>query len=336
MLLLVVLIRKQYNKTMRKELSIIIPFCGQTVEDLAKPLGSINNQIGIDFKAVDIHLINDGGQPINLEKLKIFDNLNLNYHELKVNQGAGMARQYGINHSEGEYIFFLDADDFLFLTDGLYRFFWNLSNAGAQDFFVASYVRIGSLAGQPLNLIGHPADRNDPSVCGKFYRRAYLDSLDIRFSEKLRVFEDAYFNRLVAAYTDKVVLLADTPIFCYTYSKDSVTHQKGVSQVMEQGVKAMRLDLEKFKELGKTDFKETLESYFIGQYLFAKLNIPIHQKEFELELTKMIKEFPEDWDGYSPHLQTLAETFLKTEKFKMINDISDLADFVNKIEQISV
>ena len=37
----------------------------------------------------------------------------MNIHLLETNQGPGMARQYGIEHSNGTYILFLDTGDYL-------------------------------------------------------------------------------------------------------------------------------------------------------------------------------------------------------------------------------
>ena len=48
---------------------------GQTEQNLAVALGSINGQIGIYFSEITVHLVNDAGPEIDWDKFSIFGNL---------------------------------------------------------------------------------------------------------------------------------------------------------------------------------------------------------------------------------------------------------------------
>ncbi|HGY8149025.1 TPA: glycosyltransferase family 2 protein, partial [Escherichia coli] len=91
-----------------KLVSIIIP--AYNAQDwIERCLVSCLNQ---SYQNIEIIVINDGStdntanilEKFNVNKLKIF-------HEK--NSGVAIARRKGLDYSRGEYIFFLDSDDFI-------------------------------------------------------------------------------------------------------------------------------------------------------------------------------------------------------------------------------
>lgn len=96
------------------KVSVVVPF--YNVEKyIEKCLESLVNQTLTD---IEIILVNDGSKD-NSEKIaKEFQEKNPNkikYYE-KTNGGLGDARNYGINYATGEYIAFLDSDDYVEYT----------------------------------------------------------------------------------------------------------------------------------------------------------------------------------------------------------------------------
>lgn len=97
------------------DVSVIIPFYNN-INWLYDAVNSINETKNISFEVI---IVNDGSnEEIDLSK---FDK---NRNKIKVfnqiNQGAGKARNFGMEQSIGEYIAFLDSDD-LFIKDKLYK-----------------------------------------------------------------------------------------------------------------------------------------------------------------------------------------------------------------------
>ena len=90
-------------------ISVIIPFYNEE-NYFDECLESVLNQT---YQNLEIIIINDGSDKFFEEKLK---NLQLKYSNIikvfnKENEGAGYARNFGIQKSKGDYIAFLDADD---------------------------------------------------------------------------------------------------------------------------------------------------------------------------------------------------------------------------------
>lgn len=92
-------------------LSVIIPVYNVSAY-LEKCVWSVINQT---YKDLEIILINDGSTDDSLSKCKILAEKDSRI--LLINQnnyGLSVARNTGLNHSSGEYVFFLDSDDWLF------------------------------------------------------------------------------------------------------------------------------------------------------------------------------------------------------------------------------
>lgn len=94
----------------KKLLSVIIPV--YNVEKyIEKCLESVINQT---YKNIEIILINDGSTDSSLEKCEIFakkdDRINL---ITKKNEGLAATRNLGIELSKGDYVTFLDSDDYI-------------------------------------------------------------------------------------------------------------------------------------------------------------------------------------------------------------------------------
>jgi len=93
-------------------LSIIIPSYKETEKKLMPLLSSINNQVGIDLSKIEIILVRDGTKPIDLSQFHLLD-ITIQQKVLSINQGPGVARQFGLSNAIGKYVMFCDADDSL-------------------------------------------------------------------------------------------------------------------------------------------------------------------------------------------------------------------------------
>lgn len=98
---------------MEKKLSIIIPVYN-TSNYIEKCLNSILNQ---SMKDIEIIIINDGSTDNSKEKISQWiqehqKQIEVKYFE-KENGGLSSARNYGVREATGEYITFVDSDDYL-------------------------------------------------------------------------------------------------------------------------------------------------------------------------------------------------------------------------------
>lgn len=95
------------------KISVIIPV--YNVEKYLKEcLESVINQT---FRDIEIICVNDGSTDKSLEILEEYEKKDSRINIIsQINQGIGSARNTGINHAKGEYIYFADSDDYLNLT----------------------------------------------------------------------------------------------------------------------------------------------------------------------------------------------------------------------------
>lgn len=92
------------------KVSVIIPVYN-TENYIDKCISSVLNQT---LKDIQIILINDGSTDSSLEKCKKWAKENNNIELIsKENGGQGQARNIGLDLTKGQYVFFLDSDDYL-------------------------------------------------------------------------------------------------------------------------------------------------------------------------------------------------------------------------------
>lgn len=87
--------------------SIILPTYNRKCK-LAKAIKSIINQTYYDWELI---IIDDGSTDGTFEILSRIDDDRVSHYRLEQNAGVSYARNYGITHTKGEYIAFLDDDD---------------------------------------------------------------------------------------------------------------------------------------------------------------------------------------------------------------------------------
>lgn len=95
-------------------------------------------------------------------------------YQLEKNVGPGMARQYGIEHSNGTYITFLDTGDY-FYEDGLETIMRAINENTYIKLYTFSYVY------DDKNIL---SDRPDDKTIGSVYKRSFIEMYNIHFSKE--------------------------------------------------------------------------------------------------------------------------------------------------------
>lgn len=193
------------------KLSIIIP-CYNVEKFVQKCTESVLVQKGLDFEII---LVNDGSKD---NTLHILENLAQTDSRIKVinqeNQGLSGARNTGIEKATGEYIMFVDADDWLesnafdiisknFNNEDLFCFSYNRvfdNKITPRDLKIEGSFDANFIQRRMVGLIGK--ELSDPSqadslvtVWGKIYKSDFIKKNNIQFVET-NIFgnEDAFFN----------------------------------------------------------------------------------------------------------------------------------------------
>lgn len=214
-------------------ISVIIPLYNKE-KCIRKTIDSILNQKG--FSDFEIVVVDDGSTDNSCNIVKsIGDHRIVLYH--KKNGGPASARNYGVRMAKGEWIIFLDADDY-FLSDALSCFANIAKKNSSYSCFSANFytesngVRVRNsylmTTGRCVNPFKkHLTKQFSCRTGAAMFRRDVL--LDNPFDEKLRRFEDAENNfrlmRLYPFYT------SSKPVMVYNQdSKEASSYRKDSSE----------------------------------------------------------------------------------------------------------
>ncbi len=204
--------------------SVIIPMFNAS-RFIKKTLESVINQ---DFdKEFEVLVVDDCSTDKSIELVKSFKNSKIKIFSLDTNSGPASARNYGLKKSQGEYIFFLDADDLI--SKETLRNLYQSANEKKYDFVFCDHEWIENEKNQrekffsyekskeisnndildELKLrIHNPLHMGGPlSSKGKLIKRSLIVENKIRFEERLRYLEDEIFMWNVLAYVNNVKYL---------------------------------------------------------------------------------------------------------------------------------
>ena len=182
---------------MDKKISIIVPF--YDVEKYAiRCIESIINQ---KYKNLEIILIDDGS-PDNCGK--ICDQYAKKDNRIKVvhkeNQGVSIARNVGMEKAQGDYIWFVDSDDYI--SDDSIDILSNVINKKDYDVIVFNYNTVDN-DGKLESIIEKYPNKNFAIECfeergiggyigNRIYKKSSLKKL--YFENKIKMCEDLLFN----------------------------------------------------------------------------------------------------------------------------------------------
>ena len=172
---------------MNKKISVIIPVYNTNPEFLQKAINSVLNQT---YKNIEVIIVNDGSTDNNtLNFLKTLDNKNINIINQE-NKGLGGARNTGINSATGDYIGFLDADDWL--DKNFYEVLFNLCENNDADIACGILTRATKFRkikmeyfkdGIYSNFSDKMGNISNGSVCSKLFRKSLFEN--VRFIEHI-------------------------------------------------------------------------------------------------------------------------------------------------------
>lgn len=193
-----------------KKISVIIPIYN-TEEFLPECMDSIINQ---SYSNIEILMINDGSNDSctkMIEKYEKSDPRIQSYH-ISERKGVGAARNLGLDKATGDYIYFLDSDDYLPLTT-LSLLIENIEEhpilAGKvkkitrKEVFEASENRLKYIKNK------------QSSVLNMLISRDFIEGNGIRFSEKIEYYSDWSFLFPIQLQMKKIPYLT----YCFYFKR---------------------------------------------------------------------------------------------------------------------
>lgn len=199
-------------------LSFVVPVYN-TEKYLAECLDSLLDQ-GIPYYDYEIICVNDGSTDGSLQILRSYEKKCANIRVIDTeNSGVSTARNKGIDAARGDYIWFVDSDDFIrrgFLTV-LYN---HINETDADRVKIGTYVVNGEMSAAECSAL----EKNELKVNSHFYdsssvtcilRRSFLLHHDCKFRyPELTHGEDSIFMFEVVAHSPLCTEI-DIPIYFY-------------------------------------------------------------------------------------------------------------------------
>lgn len=226
-------------------LSIIVPVYN-TEKYISRCLETIVNQSMNDYELI---IINDASTDNSDEIIKnrIGGLKNVKYYVLKKNIGVGNARNIGMENSKGQYIGFIDSDDWLdssyyeIMTQSIIKNDADICISGIQteidDVYSAKFrydysfntVISGEFGLHSLIDMYNHDIRISPIVNNKIYKKSLLKDNQLLF-DKSRRSQDNYFTFMVLVYAEKISLVNNT-FYHYYQRTESATHNFSKSYI---------------------------------------------------------------------------------------------------------
>ena len=252
------------------KITVIVPVYNAE-NHLRRCVDSILHQTFYDFELL---LINDG----SIDKSASICDSYKNDVRIRVihqaNQGVSIARNIGLNNARGEYIAFVDADDYL-ESNALEILYANICQG--YDLVCGAFRRVTSsdfsyecrlkpqsltvfqLAQLCWNMNFHIILG---SVWGKLYRRQIIEDNDIQFPTAISYAEDNIFN--IRYYRQiKTALMLDSVIYNYFCNSNSLATKFSYSMIYDS-LCVCEIRKKYFKKLLRNNFDL---GYFSNQYI---------------------------------------------------------------------
>ena len=218
--------RKEYNR----KIDVIIPAYNVPESIIFRCLSSIACQTLIDD--LEITIVDDASDKEYVEGYKkvighFNERLKINLLRYEINGGPGVARQYGIDHTNNGYMTFIDADDTLNGAFALQALRNSIEmDKGNNIMSVGVFDEVhGSELDNPDGPFLIPHEKDMVWMFGKLYRRSFVDKYDIKFHPTSRANEDNGFNtiiRLIANDQENIKLIP-THVYYWHENPNSIT-----------------------------------------------------------------------------------------------------------------
>ena len=249
------------------KVSVIVPV--YNVEKyLCECMDSIINQTLDD---IEIICVNDGSTDNSLEILEEYAQKDSRVKVITIeNSGLSIARNYGIQHAQGEYIGFVDSDDYIDST--MYEKLYiscvqnNLDLAickislfddkTCQVYNDLDYFNLNVFTGFDKEIFN--SDDTKPFTCNinvnaynKLYKKSLLDNNSIEFPPHL-IFEDEVFFIKTYLYAKRISVVNEFLYYYRVNRAGSITYQDKENNYVDM-VEVYKKERDIFKQINKYD-----------------------------------------------------------------------------------
>ena len=263
----------------QKKVSIIIPIYNSE-QYLEQCLMSIKNQT---YPFYEVLMINDGSTDESIsicekytkdKRFKLID---------KENTGVSNSRNIGIKSAQGDFIAFVDSDDWC-STNYLETAIKNMEKCDLLCFgYLKSYKNINKqiIISSKENISSQILDANSIGgyLWNKIFKKEIIQKYHIKFNEKIHYCEDLVF---VKDYIDKIrkVNYINIPLYYYRMRKTSVS-SNFYSEKSISILNAIEVLMSKYKN-SKELYEKLIIDYIVNYYKLKKYINPSYKINYKI------------------------------------------------------
>lgn len=298
------------------KISIIIP-AYNAQNYIERCIDSISNQT---YKNYEIIVVNDGSTDNTQKILQQYEeDTNKLIVKTVPNGGVGTARNIGIELATGEFIMFIDSDDYL--EHNCLEVLYNNQIKTEADIVCNNFYIVTEQGDKQKNNVIKPGIYNSinenflyeyffenigSSVWGKLYRKSHIENQKFN---KTKMGEDVFFNiRVLLNNPQLKINILDEPVYNYYKNYNSVTYKKIDNLI----------DSWKY-EINTLDKKNYYIDYLLGMQLYRLYNEYVHNVSLCTNKNEYMDNFImilfQDKD-----IIEFAKRSLKNKTYKMINN----------------
>lgn len=270
---------------MNVKVSIIVPVYNAGTY-INKCIESIRNQT---LPELEIIIVNDGSTDESGEicyELAELDSKIKVIH--KENEGVSATRNIGINYAVGEYIAFVDADDWC--ADTMYEDLYKEADINKADMVFCNYYTYKggkAIKNQELeklisynniqeNLISRILSVNGNRISGTCFRyiikREFMKRYQLKFDDRFRIYEDLLFTLQCLDHAKNVVITKEYLYYRLLHSRSTTSNYIGNLYENLLGVHGEIQKLSTFnRTIGK--YSQLLEAWLADGIAFIASNI---------------------------------------------------------------
>jgi glycosyltransferase involved in cell wall biosynthesis len=289
--------------------SIIIPFYN-AAEHIER---SVISALAQTLPQIEVLAVDDGSTDNSVALLDVIAEKDKRLRVFRNSKkGVSAARNIGLNKAEGEYISFVDADDWI--QPGMLESLYYACNDQNCDWSICnvSIVENNEIKGERLHLeedvISIPENRAyflsrllafnyDYATWNKLYKNSIIKENGIRFKEEMFLWEDLLFNLQYQHYVGCVSLVSK-PLYFYRAHDGSLYHRS-----MEDRLPQFNLLYRNYMTL--PTLEASLEEKRVFRTEMARMTYHGQLHELEIRVGSEDQSFSTAWKTFTRLLKDL-------------------------------
>lgn len=275
-------------------------------DTIERCLDSLLNQT---IKDIEVITINDCSTDNTSEILKKYEKKykNLIVINNETNLGPAASRNKGLDIAKGDYIGFVDSDDYVELNT-----YEVMSKNMSKDIDLVTCSRTRD-TGEKIKEIINKQETSNPKdlslisnyTADKLFKKSIIDEYNIRFPEKYRYAEDMYFLTIYRCYAKKMKILKEV-FYHITFNPNSITntYNKNIIFIIDvlKDLKAFLEDNHFYEELKDEYLKICCQYYSRRVCEFNNFSNFSLKEKYVRRFLKFLKQNFE-YDKYSEYIK---------------------------------